>query len=567
MKGSFWGYVIGYVGLPLFLMWGAHKLVMWALLSIHVPLWWADKAAILAALGAIVFMVVLRFKGKKGPAIGQVSQTTKTGKKVEDYVYRLVTTKGYLFLTNPFAGILVIGGAGAGKSFSVIEPIIVQTIEQGHAGLLYDFKFPTLAKIAQGAMKRFPSDTKSYIVNFDDLTRSHRVNPIKPETLHTASNARAAAQTIIKNLFPPGKGGDNFFVKNATTYLTGIIWFLKKEHPELCTLPHAMAMANEPVSKVVALLRENREVAGTIASIRTAVDEKAGGQIAAVVATLQDALSILNTPEIAWVLSGDDFDLNLNNPKSPKFVTIGNNPRLAGTYSPVIALIATMALGEMNQQGKIPSAVILDEAPTLYIPDFATIPATARSNKVATVFGAQDFSQIVSMYGQDEKDTIIANMANKFYGRVNHQQTAQYICTMWGKEQVLQRSESTSDAPEQSMKTYQKSHQVSITDRDRVTIQQVLELQTGEFFGQLVESDVSYFRAKMKPDQADPADLKVISQVDKKDIESNFDRIQIDIENLFKPLKPIVVEPKEETLPPAPEPVKNTRKHNLEDEF
>ncbi|GAB2559756.1 type IV secretory system conjugative DNA transfer family protein [Spirosoma aerophilum] len=567
MKGSFWGYVIGYVGLPLLVIWGTHKLVMWALLSIHVPLWWADKAAILAALGAIVFMVVLRFKGKKGPAIGQVSQTTKTGKKVEDYVYRLVTTKGYLFLTNPFAGILVIGGAGAGKSFSVIEPIIVQTIEQGHAGLLYDFKFPTLAKIAQGAMKRFPSDTKSYIVNFDDLTRSHRVNPIKPETLHTASNARAAAQTIIKNLFPPGKGGDNFFVKNATTYLTGIIWFLKKEHPELCTLPHAMAMANEPVSKVVALLRENREVAGTIASIRTAVDEKAGGQIAAVVATLQDALSILNTPEIAWVLSGDDFDLNLNNPKSPKFVTIGNNPRLAGTYSPVIALIATMALGEMNQQGKIPSAVILDEAPTLYIPDFATIPATARSNKVATVFGAQDFSQIVSMYGQDEKDTIIANMANKFYGRVNHQQTAQYICTMWGKEQVLQRSESTSDASEQSMKTYQKSHQVSITDRDRVTIQQVLELQTGEFFGQLVESDVSYFRAKMKPDQADPVDLKAISQVDKNDIDSNFDRIQIDIENLFKPLKPIAIEPKEEVLPPAPEPAKNTKKHNLEDEF
>jgi len=562
MKGSFWGNVIGFVGVPLLLIWGAHKLVMWALLAIGASVWLADKVALLASLGVIVFLIVLRFKPSGGPAMGKPSQTTQTGRKVTDYVFDFLTTEKvrwfwhrHLFLTNPDAGTLILGGAGAGKSKSLIEPIIDEAIEKGFTGILYDFKYPELAEIAQTAIDRNTSSVKSYVVNFDDLDQSNRVNPISPALLHTSSHARTAAQTVIKNLFPPSQGGDNFFVKNATTYLTGIIWFLKEEHPELCTLPHAIALANEPVSKVVALLASNREVAGTIASIRTAVEEKAGGQLAAVVATLQDSLSVLNTPKIAWVLTGNDFTLDLNNPKEPKFLTLGNNRKLKGAYSPILALITTVALGEMNAKGKSRSIVILDEAPTLYIPDFSEIPATARGARVASIFCAQDISQIVSMYGEQEKDAILANLANKFYGRVNHPQTAQYIASMWGKEQVLQRSQSISDAPEHSM-TRQKSHQISITDRDRIQIQEVLELETGEFFGQLIESDVSYFRAKMKPKPLVSTPLKVIKEVSDEQVKTNFNTIYQSISDLFnsQPTKlQQALKPEPKPIPPAPE--------------
>ena len=581
MKGSFWGTIIGYVGVPLFFIWGAHKLVMWALLAIGASLWLADKVAILASLGIIVFLIVLRFRPAGGPAMGKPSQTTLTGRKVTDYVFGFLTTeriwwfwKRRLFLTNPDAGTLILAGAGAGKSKSVIEPIIDEAIEKGFTGILYDFKYPELAEVAQTAINRSKSPVKSYVVNFDNLNQTNRINPIDPTLLHTSSHARTAAQTVIKNLFPPSQGGDNFFVKNATTYLTGIIWFLKEEHPELCTLPHAIALANEPVSKVVALLASNREVAGTIASIRTAVEEKAGGQLAAVVSTLQDSLSTLNTPKIAWVLTGNDFTLDLNNPQDPKFVTLGNNRKLKGAYSPVLALITTIALGEMNDKGKSRSIIILDEAPTLYIPDFSEIPATARGARVASVFCAQDISQIISMYGEQEKDAILANLANKFYGRVNHPQTAQYIASMWGKEQVLQRSQSISDAPEGSFKTYQKSHQVSITDRDRIQVQEVLELETGEFFGQLIESDVSFFRVKMTPKLIEPTPLKTIREVTDDQVKTNFNTIHQSISDLFngQPAKP-QQEPRPEPkpVPPMPEPARSEKvvksMNDLQDDF
>jgi len=264
------------------------------------------------------------------------------------------------------------------------------------------------------------------------------------------------------------------------------------------------------------------------------VQRKAEGQTAGVVSTLQTALRRINTKEIVWVLSGDDFTLNLNDPQAPKFVTLGNSPTLSSTFAPVIALLATVAIKQMNQQGKVPSAIILDEAPTLYIPNFDQLPATGRSNQIATIYGAQDISQIEDMYGRSKKDALLANLNNQFYGRVGHRETAQYIADLWGREYVQQRTEGQSESSRDFETTQGRSTSHSYTERSRVRIQDVLELHTGEFYGQLVDSDFSSFKAQIKAQEPGPIpELVPMTTATPQEVKRNFLRIQEEIETLI----------------------------------
>ena len=493
----------------------------------------------LGGYGAAAWVLYITVQGrtKSGPAVGQTNPTSKTGRKVQQSVYTIETSTPAvprIRLTNPFRGVLILGGAGAGKSKSLIEPIITQTIAQRYAGLLYDFKFPTLARVAVHAWQQYHPSTSFYYVNFEDLTRSHRVNPLHPATMPTQSHADEYARAILFNLKPDAIKKSDFWTDSAQSYLTALIWFLREEHPQLCTLPHVMALAFQPTVDVVALLSTNPETRGTIASLRESVQRKAEGQTAGVVSTLQTALRRINTKEIVWVLSGDDFTLNINDPDAPKFVTLGNSPTLSSTFAPILALLATVAIKQMNQQHKAPSAIILDEAPTLFIPGFEQLPATGRSNGIATVFGAQDISQIEDMYGRSKKDALLANLNNQFFGRVGHRETAQYVADLWGKEDVRQRTEGQNESSRNFETTQGRSLSHSYTERNRVRIQDVLELNTGEFYGQLVESDFSSFKAQLRASDSGPLpELVPVALVTSHDVKQNFLRIQDEIECLL----------------------------------
>ena len=509
--------------------------------------WLAAGMAILGAYENIK-------KNNRKIGIGKTSPTSVTSRRIRNSVYTILTQTALItriYITNPFRGVLIIGGAGAGKSKSLIEPIIQQTIQQGYAGLLYDFKFPSLARVATEA-NQTGGGQSLYYVNFEQLTLSHRVNPLHPDTMPTQSHADEYARAILYNLKPEAIKKSDFWVDSAQTYLTALIWFLREEYPQYCTLPHVMALAFQPTADVVGLLSTNPETRGTIASLRESVQRKAEGQTAGVVSTLQTALRRINSKEIVWVLSGNDFSLNLNDPNNPAFLVLGNSPTLSSTFSPVLALLAAVAIKQMNQQRKAPSAVILDEAPTLYIPGFEQLPATGRENKIATVYAAQDLSQIEDMYGRSKKDALLANLNNQFYGRVGHRETAQYISDLWGMEDVEHRTQGQGETSRDSVQTQSQMINRSYAQRSRVRIQDVLELNTGEFYGQLVESDFSSFKAQIKIPESRPLpEIVPVTQVTTYDLKQNFLRIQDEIESLFKrqgPTQTGIVEP----IQPAP---------------
>lgn len=471
---------------------------------------------------------------------------TSERKRVEkpNAIYFPTKDGGWITIANPFQGTLVLGGAGAGKTYSIGEPMINQFAEMNFAGLVYDFKFPVLAEAMQKAIilaerkkedkqkatlaadllaklpgKKTPAEPEKkeekpvqlHIINFYDLTRSERVNPLRAADMPVVAYAEEYSRAIINNLNPSSIQKMEFFDSSAVAYLTSIIWFFKKHHPEFCTLPHVVATAiNDDFKRVLSMLDTDLECGDKARSIISAVKLRAEKQVAAVVGTLQNILAGINSPEIVWVLTpdeknGEGFSLNLNDKKAPKLLCIGNSPTLQSTFSPVVSCIITVCIKLMNQQGKHRSYVFLDEAATIYVPGLETLPNTGRSNQIATVYMTQDLAQMTDAYGKEKMNVMIASLGNQLFGKVNSLETAKHISEMVGREDRQMTSESQGQTAGGSGSTNSSSNKsTSYQERFVVRPQDTITLKLGEFIGQTVGTESTFFQGII--DRADATD-------------------------------------------------------------
>ena len=428
------------------------------------------------------------------------AKPSSTGQGIEDISdevkkYRLelqLADGGYVGINNPFRGVFIAGGAGSGKSESIIKPLIWEAIHKDYCGIIYDFKDPELCLELCSAWDAYKKENPNYKVewkniNFSNYKNTLRCNPLAPKYILTLSHAEEYATAIINNLMPESISKVDFWNRSAISILQASIWFFKEERPEQCTLPHIVSFLQSPIKEIIGVLRKNRTCARLISSTITAFDNNAQGQISGTMGTLQLALNKVNTPEIAYVLSKDEVNLDINNKENPTFLTIGNNPTIQDSLSPVISLIMTVCLKMMNAKDKHHSIVILDEAPTIYIPKLESVPATARSNKISVVFCCQDLSQIVDSYGAQKKDILLSNLANQFWGRVNHYETASYMIKLAGKQDVMQTSYSKSSSNSEHGESESKSESQSIREKDVLRIQDIQDFRPGFFVTALVE--------------------------------------------------------------------------------
>ena len=479
----------------------ATLVAIYHLLTIHsyeaTTVWWLYPASVVVVGLSLPTLAIALSDG------GRRSVERSERRRIDnEHSITIKTRRGYLNVPNPYRGSLVIGSSGSGKSASIGNAFLHQFIQKNFSGIVYDFKFPTLASVVNTALHLHSKDTdlKYYIVNFQDPTRSHRCNPLAVQNIPTVAHAEEYARAIVNNLDNNTIKHREFFSNSAIAWLAALIWFYRSEHPEYCTLPHMINTAlYQDYAHVISMLEANAQCADMVRSIATAIRNKADKQIAGVIASLQIMVTRINSPEIVWVLTGRDFTMNINDPNNPRLLCLGSDPGLVDTFSPVVSLTITVALKQMNQQGRRKSFVLLDEAPTLYIPKFEVIPATARSNKVATVYLAQDIAQMVDMFGREKAEVIIANLSNQFYGKVSSVQTAKAVSEMIGKEEQLitNRSQGSSRGSKGSRNL---SYNTSTSQQERLLIkpQEVMQLQPGEFVGQTVESSLPYFRAQTK---------------------------------------------------------------------
>lgn len=157
------------------------------------------------------------------------------------YYWKKKLHKGWINIVNPFRGTLVVGTPGSGKSFGIIDPFIRQHSAKGFAMMVYDFKFPTLAKTLfyqyckNKKLGLLPENCEFKIVNFSDVEYSHRVNPIQKKYIPDLAAASETAATLISSLNKGGgekKGGSEaFFTNSAENFLAAIIYFFVNFRP------------------------------------------------------------------------------------------------------------------------------------------------------------------------------------------------------------------------------------------------------------------------------------------------------------------------------------------------
>ena len=257
------------------------------------------------------------------------------------------TRASWINITNPFRGTLVIGSPGAGKSWFVIQHIIRQHIEKGFAMFVYDFKFDDLSRIAYNHLLRHSSayavKPTFFVINFDDLSRSHRCNPLDPRSMHDITDATESARTILLGLNKDwiNKQGD-FFVESPINFLTAVIWFLRKyDNGKYCTLPHVVELMQAPYEELFPVLNSEPEIEVLVNPFISAYQNDAMEQLEGQVASAKIGMARLASPQLYWVLSGHDFTLDINNPESPKVVCMGNNPEKQQIYGAVLSLFVS----------------------------------------------------------------------------------------------------------------------------------------------------------------------------------------------------------------------------------
>jgi len=450
-------------------------------------------------------------------------------------------TKGHVYLDNPFRGIYIQGGAGSGKSETFIKPIIEQAVQLNYSGILYDFKSPELSEelFARYSNINQTNAPKPYFIDFKNPLISKRVNPIKPDNLLKSAYAYEFSEAIMTNLNPATIKEKEWYDRDAQSFLTGLIWFLKENHAQYCTLPHVISLIlHTDIEVLINEISKDVEAAGMVSSLKQAVERKAEKQVSAIVSTLRNLLSRINNADVFWILSGDDFSLDLNNIENPKFLCIGNDSTLPTVYAPAISLIISVATRLMNEPNKHHSIIILDEAPTIYIPNFERIPATARSNKIATVYAAQDYSQISDALGESKAQVILSNLGTQIYGRTSNTKTAEMIKSLFSKKDKMFVSKGKNSGTSGEFihlgSSTGKSKNESIQERDRVKVSDIINLNPGEFYGIIAEGKPKEFlKEQFKQNKRENFTFSFEQKATAKEIISNYKKIVNEAKNLF----------------------------------
>ena len=420
------------------------------------------------------------------------------------FYYKKKWNNGWINVVNPFRASMVLGTPDSGKSYAIVNNYIKQQIEKGFAMCIYDYKFPDLSEIAYNHLRThldaYKVQPQFFVINFDDPRKSHRCNPINPAFMTDISDAYESAYTIMLNLNRSWiqKQGD-FFVESPIILLAAIIWFLKiYEEGKYCTFPHAIEFLNRPYAQIFPILTSYDELANYLSPFMDAWEGGAQDQLQGQIASAKIPLSRMISPALYWVMTGDDFSLDINNPNEPKVLVVGNNPDRQNIYSAALGLYNSRIVKLINKKHQLKSSVIIDELPTIYFRGLDNLIATARSNKVAVCLGFQDFSQLTRDYGDKESKVIQNTVGNVFSGQVVGE-TAKTLSERFGK--VLQQRQSM------TINRNDKSTSISTQMDSLIPASKISNLTQGMFVGAVSDNfderiDQKIFHAEIVVDVA-----------------------------------------------------------------
>lgn len=382
-----------------------------------------------------------------------------------------------LVFENIKKGIAIFGAAGSGKTESAFVPIIAHMAEYNFAGINYDYKDCELTEITN-FFYRDNKNVKNYIVAPARPEISHRLNPIAPEYISSQETVNELVRVFFSNTSGKGtgKGGGNFFQEVPEATLGAVIWRLKNDYPQFCTLPHAIAVCliKDPL-ELADFLGKNMECRIMASPY---FDSLAGqDQLAGVKGSLSNEMRKFAFPSVFYLLTGNEVNLRLNDPESLGLLNVVNKPGLDETYSPFISVIISSALNCMRERGKSPALLLLDEGPTVTLNKLSRVPATLRSYNIGTVYSMQDKVLGSEQQGDITTRAVLANLSYILIGKANDAESIRYYKQLFAEIDKTNISQSY-----ESWKIVPNTRITESTRREGKYLNQDFSgLRTGEF--------------------------------------------------------------------------------------
>jgi hypothetical protein len=457
-------------------------------------------------------------------------------------VYQLKgrTRKMWINYVNPRRGLLALGSPGSGKSWYIIENCIRQLSDKSFAQFVFDFKYPELTNLTYNLYlknrHKYPVEPQFFCVNFTKPI--HRLNPLFPDMLHDLVDAIEASKTMLLSINKTwaARQGE-FFVESPINLLAAVIWFLKKfDGGKYCTLPHAIELLQLPYDKLFTVLNYEPEIQTLVNPFSNAylndVMETVDNQLASV----KIPLGRLSSPALYYILSGNDFTMDINNPKEPKIFCLGNDPLKADALAPVISLICDRLNKIVNQPGRYKCATIYDEFATIRATSVLRIVGQGRSNDIICILALQDYSQLKQVYSREEAEALFNMCGNIISGQVAGE-TAKLLSERFPK--TMQDRESMSINSSDTSISRSKHLEASIPPSTIST------LSSGEFVGITADNPDQPIELKAHHSRivndipalaAEKASFKPLPESEKandpKEIQRNFFQIKQEVQDI-----------------------------------
>jgi len=465
------------------------------------------------------------------------------------FYYKKKVWDGWMNIVNPFRGTILIGTPGSGKSFGIVNPFIRQLIAKEFCAVIYDYKFPDLGKIAyyQYLMAKQKGKCKGYdfhVINLNDVERSRRTNPWRADYLKTLADASEGAEGLVEAMKKGDKSGgsDQFFTQSAINFLAACVYFFSKyQGGKYSSFPHVLSFLNHSYEDIFNTLFNEPELVSLLSPFKSAYVAKAFPQLEGQIGTLKIFISRLATKETFWVFSGDDFNLKISDRNAPGIVVLANDPNTQNINSACYSVVMNRMTKLMNSKGNLPSALIIDEIPTLYCYKIDNLLAVARSNKLAILMGLQELPQFNQHYGKDTAATITSVVGNVLAGSVRNKETLDWLERLFGKNKQIgeslsiDRNKTSTSLQEKLEPLIPAGKMASLNTGEMVGLlaADVQETFTGKFETSAVNCKVNLSKAEIAAEEAGFRDLPIYYDFGgrKEDIlRENFLRINSEVE-------------------------------------
>lgn len=356
---------------------------------------------------------------------------------------------------------LVIGGSGAGKTFFIVKPNIMQMM-LNNSFIATDPK-GEIARATANMLKKNGYNVK--VLNLIDMAKSDGYNPFR--YIREENDVVKLVTNIISNTTPKETAPtDPFWEKSESMFLQALFYYVWLEMPpnrknfqsvlELLSEAEVDAKGNDSkLTKKMKQLAKTSKLKQNHPAYKQymKVIRGAGDTVRSIIISANSRLALLENPQILRILSKDDLHLEelgigVNGDKHTRTALFCIIPDSDKSYNFIVGMLYTQLFQELYFQadfrngGKLPIQVTLmmDEFSNVALPDdFCSLLSTMRSRRISSIIIIQNLAQIKALF-KDTWETITGNCDTLVYLGGNEKSTHQYISEMLGKSTIDKRS-------------------------------------------------------------------------------------------------------------------------------